>query len=76
MKKEEAYAKIVASKELVKEYNAITDESALKAFLSEVGYSGDAKDFITYVKSKSEGEIDDAIAEKVAGGKPKYPPLF
>ena len=76
MKKEEVYDKIVSSEELSKKYSAIKDDNALEAFLSEIGYTGDTKEFIAYVMTKQEGEIEDATTEDIAGGKPYYPPLF
>ena len=75
MKKEEVYDKIVNSEELSKKYSEIKDNNALTAFLSEVGFTGDTKEFVAYVKEKFEGEIDDKDLEDVAGGKLLYPPL-
>ena len=75
MTKEEVYSKIVQSEELREQYRGITDPGALKAFLSAVGYDADPEDFIRYLKSRYEGEIDDLDAENIAGGTPRYPPL-
>ena len=77
MTKEEVYSKIAESEELSRQYRGITDQSALKAFLSASGYDAGTEDFIQYVKSRYEGEIDDLDAERIAGGgKPLYPPLY
>ena len=75
MTKKEVYKKIVDSDELRKKFESLTDKTSLESFLAEIGYDGDAEDFIAFVKSVNEGEIDDEDAQVVAGGKPKYPIL-
>ena len=75
MTKEEVYSRIIESEELSRQYQGITDQNALKAFLSGIGYDAGTEDFIQYVKSKNEGEIEDQDAENIAGGKQRYPSL-
>ena len=75
MTKKEVYTKIVNSDELRKKFESLKDRTSLESFLAEIGYDGDAEDFIAFVKSVNEGELDDEDAEVIAGGKPKYPIL-
>ena len=75
MTNKEVYKKIVDSPELRKKFESLTDKTLLESFLAEIGYTGDAKDFMSFVRSVNEGELDDENAEVVAGGKPKYPIL-
>ena len=75
MTKKEVYNKIVHSDELRKMFESLTEKTSLESFLSEIGYDGDAEDFMAFVRSVNEGELDDENAEVVAGGKPKYPIL-
>ncbi|MBR4721045.1 MAG: hypothetical protein IK057_04720 [Clostridia bacterium] len=75
MTKEQTYKKIVGSEELSDRFNSIKDKSTLQSFLLEIGYDADAEDFISYVKSMYEGEVDDQTAQDIAGGKQKYPSL-
>ena len=74
MTKQEAYEKIAGSEELVKKYENLKNDDELQAFLSEVGYTDDAKDFLAYVKSMGEGEIEDKDLEDVAGGRWQHYP--
>ena len=75
MTKKEVYNKIVHSDELRKMFKSLTEQTSLESFLAEIGYDGDAEDFMAFVKSVNEGELDDEDAEFIAGGKPKYPIL-
>ena len=61
MKKEEAYKMILQSKELSDRFESLKDEERLQSFLSEIGYTGDAIEFLQYAKGVFEGEIDDEI---------------
>ena len=76
MTKQEACKTIAESAELRSKYENVKNDDELRAFLSEIGYTGDTKEFIAYVMTKQEGEIEDATTEDIAGGKPYYPPLF
>ena len=47
MTREEVYSKIVASEELIRRYQSITDRGALEAFLSEHGVeTGGEADYV------------------------------
>ena len=64
---EEFYKEIAGSPELQNELKAASDEM-LGAFLKKHGCDADVKDFTAFVRSQSEGEIDDDEAGAVAGG--------
>ena len=64
---EEFYKEIAASTELQSELKAASDEM-IAAFLKKHGCDADVKDFTAFVKSQSEGEIEDDEAEAAAGG--------
>ena len=68
---EEFYKEIAGSPELQNELKAASDEM-LGAFLKKHGCDADVKDFREFVRSKSEGEIEDDDATAVAGGAPMY----
>ena len=69
MTKQEACKTIAGSEELRSKYENVKNDDELRAFLSEIGYTGDLKEFIEYVSSMAEGEIDDKNLEDVAGGR-------
>ena len=64
---EEFYNEIVVSKELQEELKKTSDET-LEDFLAKHGCSATAKDFIEFLKSMAEGELEDDSAEAVNGG--------
>ena len=68
---EEFYREITASKELREELRATTDKT-LGAFLKKYGCEADPKEFMVFLRSHSEGELEDADAETVAGGVPLF----
>ena len=65
---EEFYKEIAASPELQKELESSSDEE-LEVFLKKHDCGASIKEFTAYVRSKSEGEIDDEEAVAVAGGR-------
>ena len=65
---EEFYKEILASKDLQEALNDITEEMQLEAFLKKHGCNATAKDFIIFIRSKAEGEIEDTDAALAAGG--------
>ena len=67
---EEFYKEILASKELQKEFAAIGKGKLeeLGAFLKKHACGVSAESFADFLK-KAEGELGDAAAEAVAGGK-------
>lgn len=69
---EEFYNEIKGSKELQNELKAAYLDT-LGAFLKKYDCKASAKEFTDYIQSRSEGELDDDDAEKVAGGYPVYP---
>ena len=64
---EEFYKEIAASKALQEELKAASEEM-LEAFLKQHGCDASVKDFTTFIRSKTEGEIEDADAAFAAGG--------
>ena len=66
---EEFYEEIAASKELQEEFKAASDEM-LEMFLKKHGCDATAKDFTAFVRSQTEGEIEDDAAAAAAGGLP------
>ena len=64
---EEFYGELVESKELQEELHAASDEM-LGAFLRKHGCNADAKEFTSFIRSQSEGEIEDDDAKNAAGG--------
>ena len=68
---EELFREIVASKELQKELKSIGkgQYSEIEALLKKYDCDATAEEFISYVKSISEGEIGDDEASLTAGGK-------
>ena len=64
---EELYKEIAGSPELQAELKDTSDDM-LGAFLKKHGCDADAKEFTEFVRSQSEGEIDDDEAVAVAGG--------
>ena len=69
---EEFIDEIKGSAALRSELKAIKDKYALERFLQNNDCGASADDFANYVKSKSEGELDDDAAENVAGGYPIF----
>ena len=67
---EEFYTEITGSATLQSELKAIKGRYALERFLQNNDCGAAAEDFAEYVKSKSEGELDDDDIEAVAGGLP------
>ena len=68
---EELFEEIVASKELREELRATTDKT-LAAFLKKHGCDADPKEFMAFLRSHAEGELEDVDAETVAGGIPLF----
>ena len=68
---EELFEEILASKELREELRATTDKT-LGAFLKKHGCNADPKEFMAFLRSHSEGELEDVDAETVAGGIPIF----
>lgn len=66
---EEFYREIATSKELQKELQEASDEM-LEAFLKKHGCDATAKDFTAFVRSQTEGAIEDDTAAAAAGGMP------
>ena len=64
---EEFYREIIASTVLQEELKAASDEM-LGAFLTKHGCDSTAKDFIAFVRSQDEGEIEDNDVEAIVGG--------
>ena len=67
----EMFEEISASKELREELRATTDKM-LGDFLKKHGCDADPKEFMDFLRSHSEGELEDADAETVAGGIPMF----
>ena len=65
---EEMYKEISASEELNKAVSEIKDKTALADFLKKHGCEASADEFEKFVKSQSEGEIEDDEVSAVAGG--------
>lgn len=70
---EEFYREIAGSKELQEELHAASQEM-LRVFLKKHGCDADVKEFAAFVRSQSEGEIDDDVAAIAAGGFIALPP--
>ncbi len=64
---EEFYKEIAGSKELQEELNAASEEM-MKEFLKKNGCDADVKEFISFLRVQSEGEIEDVDAAIAAGG--------
>ena len=64
---EEFYKEIIASKELQEELKAVSDE-ILETFLKNHGCNATAKDFTAFVKSMTEGELEDDCVGEINGG--------
>lgn len=64
---EELYNEISESIALQEELKAASDEM-LEAFLKQHGCDASVKDFTAFVRSQSEGEIEDEAVETIAGG--------
>ena len=64
---EEFYKEFASSKELQEELKAASDEM-LETFLKKHGCNATAKDFTTFIRSKTEGEIEDNEAATAVGG--------
>ena len=68
---EELYKEITESEELQAELKNTTPET-LEAFLKKYNCAASAGDFISYVRSQAEGEMEDDDAGTVAGGRPTF----
>lgn len=64
---EEFYKEIAASKELQEELKAVSDEM-LETFLKKHGCNATANDFAAFVKSMTEGELEDDCVGEINGG--------
>ena len=69
---EDVFDVLAESEELFTEFKAITEKEELEAFLKRLGCDASVDEFAEYVKSQSEGEIDDDDVAYVAGGAPMY----
>ena len=65
---EELYNEISTSEELKKAVSEIKDKAVMADFLKEHGCEASVDEFGKFVKSQSEGEIEDGEAAAVAGG--------
>lgn len=65
---EELCKEIDASAELQNELKAASDETKLIEFLKKHGCDADVKEFKAFVRSQSEGEIEDDDTAAIAGG--------
>ena len=63
----EFYKEFAASKELQEELEAALDEM-LETFLKNHGCNATAKDFTTFIRPKTEGELADDEAQAATGG--------
>ena len=69
---EELYKDVIASDELKKEFTeAAKSKDDIEALLKKHDCGASFNEFITFLKEKSEGEMDDDEVEAVAGGKSK-----
>ena len=68
---EEFYKEITGSKGLQEELKAASDEM-LAEFMKKHDCDADVKEFTAFVRSQSEGEIEDSDAAAAAGGQPIY----
>ena len=64
---EEFYKEIAKSKDLQEELKAVSDEM-LETFLKKHGCNATAKDFTAFVKSMTEGELEDDCVGDINGG--------
>ena len=68
---EEFYKEICDSSQLQEELKNASDE-VLEEFLKKHNCNGSAKDFAAFVRSQSEGEIEDEDFVAIAGGAPMF----
>ncbi len=66
---EELVKEINGSKELQKEIKAIKNDDEFEAFLKNNGCGASTKEYLDYVESLNEGEIEDDDAKAAAGGR-------
>ena len=73
---EEFLKEIEGSEELKKEYDNITDDAGLDAFLKKLDCEATADEFIKYIDdyAGTEGVISDDAVEDIAGGGLAHPP--
>ena len=69
---EELYKEVIASEELKKTVSEIKDMSAVADFLKEHGCEATVNEFVEFIQSQSEGEIEDDVVAEVAGGFPQF----
>lgn len=69
---EEFYKNIIESEELQKSISEIKDKTVLADYLKNHDCEGSVEEFVKYVQSQCEGEIEDDIAVAVAGGFPYH----
>ena len=65
---EEFYKEIEGSEELQKAIAEINDAASLEEFLKKHDCNATAKEFTAFVRSKTEGEMEDIDAALAAGG--------
>lgn len=70
---EEFIREIESSEALQNEIKAITNDDEFAEFLKKHDCGASVKEYTDYVKSMSEGELDDDDAGNVAGGYPVFP---
>ena len=64
---EDFYKEIIASKDLQEELQTVSDEM-LETFLKKHGCDATANDFTAFVKSMTEGELEDDGVGEINGG--------